>query len=437
MADIISGKSRFGNGNQMSYKKLNVNFDNSGAASDNENSADINDSNGESGFSSEELDQDVEKKIKQHRRNVAIVVLAVIALAVVVIAVTVNMIDGITYSGYSVTKSVNCDDSESTKYISYLDGYLKYSNDGVSYVNSKGVSVWNQTVSMQNPQIKICEDAVAVGDINGSKIYVFNKSGSLGTIDTSLAISQIEVAKQGVVAAVLEDNDANYINMYNVDGTRIYSVKTSLSGDGYPLDISISEDATKLMASYLYVSGESMKTNVVFYNFSDVGKNETERVVGGFNHYDSTIVGDVQFINKTTAAAVGENVVSIYSIKEYPKLAKEIEISSEIERVFFSSSYIGLVLNNSDSGDIYRLVLYNLSGDKVCETTFNTQYDDIQIDGKSVVMYNSNGFTVMNFKGKILADIKVEMPLENVLTKGTRGSYILVNSKYIQNIKLK
>lgn len=438
MADIISGKSRFGNGNQMSNKKLNVNFNNAGAVGD-ENLSGIgdNDDDKDQEFSSEELDQDVDKKIKQHRRNVSIAAAVVILLVIIAIVVTTNMVDGITYSGYTVTHSVNCDDSESTGYISYLDGYLKYSNDGVSYVNSKGVSVWNQTISMQNPQIKVCEEAVAVGDINGSKIQVFNKSGALGTIDTSLAISQIEVAKQGVVAAVLEDNDANYINLYNVDGTKIYSVKTSLSGDGYPLDISISDDATKLMASYIYVSGESIKTNVVFYNFSDVGKNETERVVGGFNHYDSTIVGDVKFVGKNMAVAVGENIISIYSIKEYPKLEKEIEINNEIDRVFFASSYIGLVLNNSDSGDIYRLVLYNLSGDKVCEKTFNTQYDHIQIDGKSVVMYNTSGFAVINFKGKVIADIKVEMPLENVLTKGTRGSYVLVNSKYIQNIKLK
>jgi hypothetical protein len=140
---------------------------------------------------------------------------------------------------------------------------------------------------MQSPQVKMCDTCAAVGDINGSKIYIFNKSGLLGSVDTSLSISQIEVASQGVVAAVLEDNNADYINLYNTDGTKIYSVKTTLSGDGYPLDISISDDATKLMASYLYVSGESMKTNVVFYNFSDVGQNETERVVGGFNHYSS------------------------------------------------------------------------------------------------------------------------------------------------------
>lgn len=125
---------------------------------------------------------------------------------------------------------------------------------------------------MQKPQVKICGSIIAVGDINGSKIYIFDKNGNIGIVDTSLAISQIEVAKQGVVAAVLEDNDANYINLYKTDGTKIYTVKTSLAGDGYPLDISISPDAAKLVASYLYVSGETMKTNVVFYNFQKLDK---------------------------------------------------------------------------------------------------------------------------------------------------------------------
>ena len=127
------------------------------------------------------------------------------------------------------------------------------------------------------------------------------------------------------MAAVLDDNNANYINMYDTNGEKIYSVKTTLSGDGYPIDVSISPDAKKLIASFIRVSGDEIKTDVVFYNFSDVGKNETERVVGGFN-YDDVIVGDVKFINDTMAVAVGENVVSIYKIKEYPSLEHTIKI---------------------------------------------------------------------------------------------------------------
>lgn len=419
MADIISGKSRFnGNSNSTPGRKV-IRLP-------------------EQSSQDPLLDEDeIQNRIKRHRIQIAVIVVIIILLVAAAAVFIVWFADGITYSDYTVTNSVNRDDTESAKYIAYADGYIRYSNDGAAYYTEKGTAIWNQTFSMQNPQVKLCGDSVAVGDLNGSTIYVFNHAGTVGTIDTSLSISQIEVAAQGVVAAVLEDNDANYINLYNTDGSKIYSVKTTLAGDGYPLDISISEDAAKLMASYLYVSGESMKTNVVFYNFSEVGQNETERVVGGFNHYDSTIVADVRFMNETTAVAVGEDIISIYKIKEYPRLSKEIHIENEIERVFFSDTYIGLVLSNSDSGDIYKLKIYNTDGKELCQAAFNTQYDQIQFDGKSIVMNNASSFTVMNFKGKTLTNISTELPVESILSTGSRGRYIMVNSKYVQNIKLR
>ena len=180
-----------------------------------------------------------------------------------------------------------------------------------------------------------------------------------------------------------------------------------------------------------------MKTNVVFYNFSEVGQNETERVVGGFNHYDSTIVADVNFIDENTVAAVGEDVVSIYSIKEYPKLVKEINIDNEIDRVLFGDKYIGLVLKNSESGDIYKLCVYNSDLNRVCEYPFSTQYDKMSFDGNSVVMSNSSVISLINLKGKKLADITMTLPIQNVIVLGHRGNYICVNSKYVPNIRLK
>ncbi len=419
MADIISGHSRFNKGGNSSTEKKVIQL------------------SGEP-LQNDDLDEEqLQNKIKRHRKNRIIGTVVILAAVAVMALVIMKAMDNITYKEYVVENSVNRDDSQSSRYVPYGDGYIRYSNDGVSYYGKKGNAIWNQTFSMQKPQLKICGDCVAVGDINGSTIYLLDKDGTIGTVDTSLTISQIEVAQQGVVAAVLEDNEANYINLYDRQGEHIYSVKTTLAGDGYPLDISISDDATKLIASYLYVSGEQIKTNVVFYNFSEVGQNETERVVGGFNHYDSTIVGDVHFIRKNRAIAVGENVLSIYSIKEYPKLEKEIPINSSIERVFFSEDYIGLVLENTDSGDVYKLLVYSSNGDKVLETTFNTQYDQIKFDGKSVLMSNSTSFALLNFNGKVLTNQTVELPIEGILPTGIRGYYILVNSKYIQNIRLR
>ena len=128
--------------------------------------------------------------------------------------------------------------------------------------------------------------------------------------------------------------------------------------------------------------------------------------------------------------------MSIYHIKEYPSLTKEIRIDSEIERVFFGNGYIGIVLKNSDSGDIYKLVVYDTSAKEVCETTFNTQYDTIQFDGKSVLMSNASTFVGYESERENADYPEFDLPIESVLPMGTRGRYIMVNSKYIQDIRL-
>lgn len=422
MADIISGKSRFnGDKNAPVRKIININTQ---TAASLEQTEDVLD------------DETVKRKIRRHKIRVICVVTVIIMVIMAGVYVALRIIDNYNYSSYSVVNSTNRDDIESSKYVAFADGYVRYSNDGISYYKGNGKVIWNQTYSMQNPAVSICGSSIAVADINGSTAYSFNQDGQVGKADTSMPILQVEVSSTGKIATVLEDNYANYINMYDTNGDKIYSVKTTLSGDGYPLDISISSDAKKLIASFIKVSGDEIKTNVVFYNFSDVGKNETERVVGGFN-YDDLIVGDVKFINDTMAVAVGENVISIYKIKEYPALEHTIEINNEIEKIFYSDQYIGVVEDNSDSGDPYKLVVYNTSGKEIFNTTFAVEYTDIKFDGKSIIMNNASTFVLMNLNGKKLADIEFDMPVINVLPKGSRGDYTLVNSKYIQTIRLK
>lgn len=435
MADIISGGSRFTGDKKAPVRKV-IKLNTDSSIGNNINNYD--DRNiGQAAVTKEADYEEIRQRIVRHRIRMGLLIVLVIALIAGAVVLAMHLLDGYSYTSYSVTGSINREDTATSQYIAYQGGYIKYSNDGVSYYTDKGKAIWNQTYSMQKPQVKMCEECVAVGDINGNTVYVFNNSGLLGKIDTSLVISQIEVAANGAVVAVLEDNEANYINMYSKEGTKIYSIKTTVSGDGYPLDVSISNDAAKLIASYVYVSGEDIKTNVVFYNFSEVGQNETERVVGGFNHYNDTLVGDVQFLSNNIAVAVGENVISIYKIKEYPSLEKEISIDSAISRVFFSEDYIGVIVDNSGSGELYKMLVYNTSGGKVCEAEFGTQVENISFDKKSVVMNNSTALSIYNLSGKNIANMSFDMPASKVIPIGTRGEYVLISAKYIQNIKLK
>lgn len=415
MADILSGKPRF-NGDKNAPIRVIVQQD-----------SDDNDIY---------TDEEIRQKIRQHRLRKLGIAGVVLLVAFLLVLLVIYILDNRTYSSYKITKSISREDVETSEYISYANGYLRYSSDGISYFTLDGTAVWDQTFSMKKPQVKICDSYIAVGDVNGNTIYLFNESGYMSDINTSLTISQIEVAKDGIVVAVLEDNNANYINMYDKSGEKVYSVKTTLSGDGYPFDISITDDGTKLMAAYIYVSGEEIKNNIVFYNFSEVGKNETERVVGGYD-FDSTIVGDVQFLTNTIAVAVSENSISLYKVKETPKLLKKISIDEEIQRIFYSDKYIGIVTANSDSSDLYKLIVYNTSGNEVCETTFDTDYDTIQFDASSIILNNDSSLCVMNMKGKVLANISFDSTISDVVGVGKRGKYVIINRNYIQTIKLK
>ena len=151
MADIISGKSRF--------------------LSDNKDKRVYRIEGGEPVDDEQDEDEEIYyKKIKRHKRRKIATGLLGIALVFGIVATISYMIDSVSYTDYIVNYSVNRDDSETTCYTEYKDGYLRYSNDGIAYHNSKGTTVWDKTFSMQKPQVKICGNAVAVGDINGSTI---------------------------------------------------------------------------------------------------------------------------------------------------------------------------------------------------------------------------------------------------------------------------
>ncbi len=46
---------------------------------------------------------------------------------------------------------------------------------------------------------------------------------------------------------------------------------------------SLSRDGTQLMASYVFVQNGELKSWVVFYDFSEIGKTIAGRLVGGFD----------------------------------------------------------------------------------------------------------------------------------------------------------
>ena len=218
----------------------------------------------------------------------------------------------------------------------------------------KGNAVWNQTFEMQNPMVDICQNAVAIGDYNGRTIYVMNTAGVMGSITTSKPIRDFCVASNGVVAVVLDDTDTTWIYLYDANGKELIYFRTTMKESGYPINVSISPNGQIVCVSYLFVDSGQMKSSVAFYNFGDVGQNSTNNYVSGYD-YLNAIVPLTRFLDNKSVFAVSDDRIMFYAGAQKPMSVAEKLISDDVQSVYYGGEYIGLVFNNTENSNRYKL----------------------------------------------------------------------------------
>ena len=340
------------------------------------------------------------------------------------------------YDSINVVKSTGSVVTMGSDVMRFGNCILVYSNDGMKCVNEKGDVVWNETFQMQNPMIDISGDVVGIADYNGSIIYMMNKNGKLGTINTGMPIRKFCVSAKGLAIAILDDSDITPIHIYDTSGNTVAYFSTSMRNSGYPIDIAITESGYVVAVSYLYVDNASYKTDVAFYNFGEVGQNQTDNLVSGYT-YSNAIVPEVRFIDNANAVAVADNRLMFYTGDQKPVSSGEVLVEDEIAAVYYGEQYVALVFNNTGDGDRYRVNIYDRNGKIRDSISFNIMYEDILITGNHIVVYSSDECLVHVIGGMD----KYKGPLEGgvlaMLPTGVNYRYVLVTNDSIQTVELK
>lgn len=316
---------------------------------------------------------------------------------------------------------------------------VTYSNDGISCMDSKGNALWNQTYEMQNPIVATCRDVLAIADYNGRKIYVMNSEKKMGEISTNLPIRNVCVAANGVVMTVQEEGRIAWIDIYDSQGNELVYFRTSMSDTGYPTAISLSDNAKLAGVTYTYVEAGALQTRVAFYNFGGVGENRIDNLVSGYN-YSDTIVPYVHFVNYETAFAVADNRIMIYSGSEVPETKMERMLDEEIQAVYSSDKYIGLVFVNETGESSYILKVLSLSGEEVVTVPFNfSSISDAEVvfTEDIITIYNEKECLVYNIEGKQKFAGTFDKAVRAMIPTDGSFRYILAHTDSVDVIELK
>lgn len=344
-----------------------------------------------------------------------------------------------TYHNYEVVSTTERDSDTSANYYFRDDGVICYSKDGVSFTNNNGDMIWNQVFGMAAPKMSACDEYIAIGDVGANSVYIFDGDGLQGQIRLEKPLEDIRVSRQGVVAVVLSDDASSQINLYDRQGGILASVKASIETTGYPLSLALSEDATRLAVSYAVFEGGKISGRVVFYNFSNA---EASSSPAGTFDYEQ-LIPRIEFVSDQTVLACGEAGFMTYRFKDTVDERVNRTFEAEARSIFVTDSHIGVVTRNTEEAeegetvDKYALEVYNFSGGKAADFTFDFDCRSVSASDKDIIFYNNQECEIYTYRGHKKFQYVFEHDIESVSPAEKAGEYILMDTQSMQTIRLK
>lgn len=345
------------------------------------------------------------------------------------------------FSDYKINWEIPVTEGSYVGYEYFGTNVLKYTKDGASYSDNQGNTVWTQSYEMKAPIISVKDGYAAIADQRGNKICIFNKDGFLGTATTVLPISHVAVAGNGLVAVVIEEATASYITFFTRDGRSFgLFIKIVMSGDGYPMDISLSHDGTQLICSCVYLAGGEMKSRVVFYDFSEIGKEVPTRIVGGFDEIfgGDKVAARVCYLGEPYSCAFTGSGLAFFSSRNLasPELMKEVPVEEEIQSIFYSDEYVAIIAKTGKGDYPSRLSVFRKTGEPVMSREFDYDYRYADIDEDLVLLYNEESCQVYNLSGVLKLNAAFDFPVTKIRKGRFPNTLIVTGPQNMKEIKM-
>ncbi|MBR6258038.1 MAG: hypothetical protein IKR23_11815 [Lachnospiraceae bacterium] len=340
------------------------------------------------------------------------------------------------YESMEILSVVDWKPTTGATILPYGNDFISYSSDGIHCTNAKGQDIWSFSYVMQDPMVEVRGDYVAVADRGGRNIYIYDRTGTIGEISAPSPVQMLRMSAGGVVAAVLDDISTTPVYLYYHDGTVISYFRTTMSRSGYPAAIGISDDGRLVGVSYFYVDNGRITSRVAYYNFGEVGKNETDNLVSAFE-YPAELVPMVEFLDDDSAFAVANNRLMVYEGAQRPASISENMLTEEVQSVYHGSGRLGLVYYDKSGQSKYVCDVYDQKGVRECSIHSDVDYKEVRFSGDQIIIYNSSTCEIYTSKGRLKYKGNFDDSVYLMLPGSSPLSYVLVTDAGLKTARLK
>lgn len=375
----------------------------------------------------------LDEKIRARKKQRLLHHLLWIGGIVMAIFSTLLLVEMDTYSHQKVVKSYKGDISAG-EYVEFGKGFLKYTRDGIEYLDSRGEARWNLSYQLKDPVVTVNKDAGAVAENGGNDIIIFNKKGKLGEVHTNYPVEKMVISPNGIVAVLLKNEAKPQIICYNPEGEVLVEHQSTINGRGYPIGMSLSPNGTLLQVSYLSVEDGVQATRVCYYNFGKKGKGEKDFLVSE-DVYKNRIVPVSFFLNNKKSILISDNSILFYKGSDKPEKKKEITLDKDIISFFHDDEYLGFLLSNK-GGEGCELRLYDLSGKQKLSKNIDEKIGKVKISDGNVIIYNGNQCDIYTTLGVHKFNGQMKENILQIVRKPGINRYVVISQGGMAQIRL-
>lgn len=368
------------------------------------------------------------------KRKKALIILGVILLIAIILYSNLRQ-----YKDFAEKSSIQRGDATETCYVGFRGNLLKYSRDGAFYTKYNGELIWNYTYEMADPQIDVCENYVLIYDRKGTQIAILTNTGFKKSIKTSMPIVDANIAKQGTVAVLMQEEDTGYVQLFNEQGDVLASGELHMGNSGYPLSLAISGNGERIVLSQLDLNGGDIKTTIAFYDFGKEGKGKIDNIVANYS-FSNQIFPQVEFLENGKAIAYGDKELVLFADNTKASIAKEIFVDGQIKSVFSNGKFFGTICDvNDDNGKlIHQMKVYSGNGHVRCKRKVAGNYSKVEmLSNNEVVLMDGESVNIYSLYGIKKFAYKFEAGIYKVIPGDSDKRYYFVLDNKIANVRIK
>ena len=370
-----------------------------------------------------ELDKRLGRRGPIFKKSILKALVIVIALAVFAgIVLLFNYVAQIKYTKYDILKRdnlVKAGDSleNDLTYTNFLDGTLKISKDGVSFITINGITKWSVSYNLKNPLVVKNKEYFAIVDRGYGDFYIFGKDGLTGQNKTLLPIMDAAISSYGDLYIILSDDLSSIISVFSRNGIELQNkIRTIISSNGYAVGIDCTDDGHLIMAPFTYIDSGILKSKVCFYYLNSEGETDLSNNNGfaaGFDdEFENTMVGKVEFFdNKTAYAITNENIV-FFEIQNsrMPKISKVKRFDKRVKSISSDSTSLAVLFEDGE------IIVFDKRGrERKWMSDISYGYSSFDISHGYIYFTTQSDLKIYSKTGKLIADCEFEDEINSIV----------------------